>query len=70
LARDLHVSVHLSQGDKDETTYLIMAADQEAGFAQHSKPTRRDAFLQTMESIVPWASLCAVIGPPYRQGGQ
>ena len=49
---------------------LVMAADQEAGFAQHSKPTRRDAFLQTMESIVPWASLCAVIGPPYRQGGQ
>ncbi len=36
---------------------LAMAADQEAGFAQHRKTTRRDAFLQTMDSIVPWAAL-------------
>lgn len=48
---------------------LAMAADQEAGFAQHRKPTRRDAFLQTMESIVPWAALCEVIEPHYPKAG-
>ena len=48
---------------------LAMAADQEAGFAQHRKPTRRDAFLHTMESIVPWAVLCAVIEPHYPKAG-
>lgn len=37
---------------------LAMAADQQAGFAQHRKPTRHDAFLLTMELIVPWAALC------------
>ena len=48
---------------------LAMAADQEAGFAQHRKPTRRDAFLQTMQSIVPWSALCAVIEPHYPKAG-
>ncbi len=48
---------------------LAMAADQEAGFAQHGKPTRRDTFLQPMESIVPWAALCAVIEPYYHKAG-
>ena len=48
---------------------LAMAADQEAGFAQHRKPTRRDVFLQTMESIVPWAALCEVIEPHYPKAG-
>ncbi len=48
---------------------LTMAADQEAGFAQHGKPTRRDTFLQTMDSIVPWVAQCAVIEPYYPKAG-
>lgn len=40
---------------------LAVAADQEAGFEQYRRPTRRDVFLSTMEQLVPWAALCAVI---------
>ena len=47
---------------------LAMAADQGAGFERYRKPTRRDEFLQTMEAIVPWAALCAVIEPYYPKG--
>ena len=36
-----------------------MAADQ--SFDSYSKPTRCDGFLETMEAIVPWSSMCAVI---------
>lgn len=43
---------------------LAMAADQ-SGYEQYRKPTRRDEFLATMEAIVPWAALCAVIEPHY-----
>ncbi len=46
-----------------------MAADQGAGFEQHRKPTRRDEFLSTMNRIVPWSSLCAVIEPHYPKRG-
>ncbi len=42
-----------------------MAADQEAGFEQYPRPTRRDVFLSTMEELVPWSALCAVIEPDY-----
>jgi IS5 family transposase len=45
-----------------------MAADQGAGFERYRKPTRRDEFLQTMEAIVPWTALCAVIEPYYPKG--
>ncbi|MFN7536933.1 MAG: IS5/IS1182 family transposase, partial [Burkholderiales bacterium] len=38
---------------------LAMAADQ--SFEHYRKPTRRDVFLETMERIVPWQALCAVI---------
>jgi IS5 family transposase len=48
---------------------LAMAADQGAGFEQHRKPTRRDEFLATMNRIVPWAALCAVIEPHYPKRG-
>lgn len=48
---------------------LAMAVDQEAGFAQHRKPTRRDTFLQTMQAIVPWPALCEVIEPHYPKAG-
>jgi hypothetical protein len=46
---------------------LAMAADQ--SFENYRKPTRRDEFLKTMEAIVPWAVLCAVIEPHYPKAG-
>ena len=46
---------------------LAMAADQ--SFQSYRKPTRRDEFLKTMEAIVPWAALCAVIEPHYPKAG-
>ena len=48
---------------------LAMAADQNSGFEQYCRPTRRDQFLATMEAIVPWAALCAVIEPHYPRAG-
>lgn len=42
-----------------------MAADQNTGFEQFRKPTRRDEFLNTMNTIMPWSDLCAVIEPVY-----
>ncbi|WP_342619802.1 IS5 family transposase [Rhodoferax sp. GW822-FHT02A01] len=46
---------------------LAMAADQ--SFENYRKPTRRDEFLKTMEAIVPWSTLCAVIEPFYPKAG-
>ena len=46
-----------------------MAADQGAGFETHRKRTRRDEFLDTMNAIVPWAELCAVVEPHYPKRG-
>jgi IS5 family transposase len=46
---------------------LAMAADQT--FENYRKPTRRDEFLNTMEAIVPWTALCAVIEPHYPKAG-
>jgi len=43
---------------------LAMAADANAQYEKYRRPTRRDAFLATMEQIVPWSALCAVIEPP------
>ena len=48
---------------------LAVAADQNSAFEQYRKPTRRDAFLATMEQIVPWAELCGVIEPHYPKAG-
>jgi IS5 family transposase len=48
---------------------LAMAADQGEGFERHRKQTKRDAFLATMEQIVPWQELCAVIEPHYPKAG-
>lgn len=47
---------------------LAMAADQHSGFEQFRKPTRRDEFLSTMNAIMPWSDLCAVIEPFYPKG--
>ena len=46
---------------------LAMAADQ--SFEHYRKATRRDVFLETMERIVPWQALCAVIAPYYPKAG-
>jgi IS5 family transposase len=46
---------------------LAMAQDQ--GFEQYRKPTRRDQFLETMNRILPWAALCAVVEPHYPKAG-
>ncbi len=48
---------------------LAMAAKHETGFEQHRRPTRRDEFLNTMNRIVPWVDLCAVIEPHYPKRG-
>lgn len=48
---------------------LAMAADQGAGFETRRKRTRRDEFLDTMNSIMPWAELCAVVEPYYPKRG-
>lgn len=42
---------------------LAMAADQGDGYEQYRNQTKRDAFLATMEQIVPWQALCSVIEP-------
>ena len=47
---------------------LAMAADQNAGFEQYRRPTKRDVFLETMNEIVPWGQLCEVIEPHYPKG--
>ena len=48
---------------------LAMATDHNAQYEQYRKPTRRDAFLASMEQIVPWAQLCGVIEPHYPKAG-
>ena len=48
---------------------LAMATDHNAQYEQYRKPTRRDAFLASMEQIVPWAQLCGVIEPHYPKVG-
>jgi transposase, IS5 family len=48
---------------------LSMAADQSESFERYRRPTRRDEFLATMERVVPWAALCAVVEPHYPKAG-
>jgi transposase, IS5 family len=51
-------------------TTLAMAADQGAGFERYRKPTRREAFLAQMETLVPWSALGALIEPHYPKAGK
>jgi IS5 family transposase len=39
------------------------------GFERYTKKTRRAAFLEEMERVVPWAKLCALIEPHYPKPG-
>jgi hypothetical protein len=48
---------------------LAMAVDEGGGFESRRKRTRRDEFLETMNAIMPWAQLCAVIEPHYPKRG-
>ena len=48
---------------------VAVAADQNVQHEQYRRPTKRDAFLATMEQIVPWAELCSVIEPYYPKAG-
>jgi IS5 family transposase len=45
---------------------LAMAADKD--FEQYRRPTKRDRFLRTMDQIIPWQELCAVVEPYYPKG--
>jgi len=49
---------------------LAAAADSAAGFERYRKPTRRDAFLQQMHTLVPWSALVALIEPHYPKAGR
>jgi transposase, IS5 family len=40
-----------------------------SGFEKHAKRTRRALFLAEMDSVVPWAELCAVVEPFYPKPG-
>ena len=42
----------------------------QSGFERYTKKTRRELFLEEMEQVVPWAELCALIGPVYPKVGQ
>ena len=48
---------------------LALAADHNSAFEQYRRPTKRDVFLATMEQVVPWSQLCAVIEPFYPKAG-
>lgn len=39
------------------------------GFEQYTKKTRRAAFLEEMEQVVPWVELCALIERTIRRRG-
>ena len=48
---------------------LAAAGDQADGFEKYRKPTRRDAFLGEMQTLVPWSELVALIEPHYPKAG-
>jgi IS5 family transposase len=48
---------------------LAMAADENAQYEQYRRPTKRDAFLATMEQIVPWTDLCSGMEPHHPKMG-
>jgi hypothetical protein len=35
------------------------------GFERYGKKTRRAAFLEEMEQVVPWSALCLLVEPHY-----
>src|SRR5450631_2262627 len=39
------------------------------GFERYTKKTRRAAFLEEMEQVVPWSELCSLVEPHYPKAG-
>ena len=39
------------------------------GFERYTKKTRRAAFLEEMNQVVPWRELCALVEPHYPKSG-
>src|SRR5260370_12192209 len=39
------------------------------GFERYTKKTRRAAFVEEMEQVVPWSKLCALVEPHYPKPG-
>ena len=42
---------------------------EQTGFQRYSKKTRRAAFLEEMEQVVPWSELCSLVEPHYPKAG-
>src|SRR6201997_3676251 len=40
------------------------------GFERYTKKTRRQAFLEEMEQVVPWRELCGLVEPHYPKAGK
>ncbi len=55
---------------KQQTLAMAMAADLGVGFEQYRKLAKHDTFPATMEQIVPWQELCAVLDPHYPNVGK
>lgn len=47
----------------------LAMADQDGRFERYSRCTKREDFLDAVSAVVPWAALCAVIGPHYPKAG-
>lgn len=69
MAQCLHVLLQPNRQVNMKQQTLAMANDQSEGFEYYRKPIKRDAFLATMEEIVPWQALCEVIEPHYPKVG-
>ena len=50
------------------TMRQITLANQ-ASFEKYARPSRREQFLNTMETVVPWSELEALIAPYYPKAG-
>ena len=42
---------------------------EQTGFQRYSKKTKRAAFSEEMEQVVPWSALCALLEPHYPKAG-
>src|ERR1700686_5643681 len=42
---------------------------EQTGFERYSKKTKRAAFLEEMEQVVPWGELCSLVEPHYPKAG-
>lgn len=47
-----------------------MSLAQQAEFQRFARKSRREQFLETMDAVMPWAELLALVEPHYPKGGQ